>query len=305
MRLRSRCLTVLAVMIPPYLAVAQVDVSAWPQVRMELLAADGNGDVLRGLTADDLTLSENRKPVKVDELRPLSGPMSVCLLIDASGSMYTKRQSVDAAAKRLIADLPPEDEYCVADFSSSAFIDQNLTTDRKLAAKALSYIKNSGGTAFYDALSALGDYMRKSARNPSRTILVLSDGADNASKLDMNGLRREWQQPGMPSLHVIWIPSSKGSDNADSPSEEKHEQKAVLTVAKMGGGFVFFPRDAAELTACSDNLIDALKNRYLLTYTSEDPSKDGRERQLDVGLDKAHQKAKDVVRAPEGYYAPR
>jgi Ca-activated chloride channel family protein len=302
MRLRSSCLSVLAAIIPPLSAAAQVDVSAWPQVRMELLATDGNGDVLRGLTADDLTLTENKKPVKVDELKPLSEPMSVCLLIDSSGSMYNKRQSVDATAKRLIADLPPEDEYCVVDFSSQAFIDQNLTTDHKLAAKALSYIKASGGTALYDALSSLGDYMRKTARNPSRAILVLSDGADNASKMNLDTLRRDWQQPGTPSVHVLWIPSPKGSDDH---GDDRHEQKEVLKVANIGGGLVFFPRDEAELTASSDNLIDALKNRYLLTYTSEDTSKDGRQRQLDVGLDKAHQKAKDVVRAPEGYYAPR
>jgi Ca-activated chloride channel homolog len=302
MRLRSSRLALMAAIIAPVAAIAQVDVSAWPQVRMELLATDANGDVLHGLKADDLTLREDKKPVKVDKLEPLSEPMSVYLLIDASGSMYTKRQSVDAAAKRLIADLPPEDEYCIADFNGSVFVDQNLTTDHGLAVKALSNIKNSGGTALYDALSALGSYMRKTARNPSRAILVLSDGADNLSRLNLDGLRKEWQQPGMPSVHVLWIPSPKGSNNH---GEDEQEQGMVLRVAHLGGGIMYFPRDAAELTASSDNLVEALQNRYLLTYTSEDPSKDGRQRQLDVGLDKAHQKAKDVVRAPEGYYAPR
>jgi hypothetical protein len=41
-----------------------------------------------------------------------------------------------------------------------------------------------------------------------------------------------------------------------------------------------------------------------LTYLSDKQSNDRREHKIDVELDKPHQKARAVVRAPEGYYAP-
>ena len=85
----------------------QVDVSAWPQVRVEVVGTNGDGDPLQGLTAEMLRIAENGKPVKGMELKVAAQPMSICIVIDSSGSMYDKKDNVRAAAARLLAKLAP------------------------------------------------------------------------------------------------------------------------------------------------------------------------------------------------------
>jgi Ca-activated chloride channel homolog len=279
---------------------AQVNVSGWPQVQVEVVGTDAGGDPLKGLSSSDVQVREDGRPASAVELKSISEPMSLCLLIDSSGSMYRSLNDLRVALERLLQELPPDDDVCVADFSSAGFIDQELTTDRKADLKGLSYIKASGGTALYDMLAHLADYMRKTARHSSRAILLFSDGEDNASKMKEPALRKEWRTPGTPALHIVTVPQSQPLPGHGRSGDEK----AAILLANMGGGLAYFPRNLADMEASVDRLNDALKSRYLLTYQSGNPSKDSGERRIDVELDKVHQKAKAVVRAPEGYYAP-
>ena len=100
----------------------QVDVSAWPQVQMEVLALDAQGIRLEGLTKDELVVKEGKKAHAIVALKPASEPQSICLLIDASGSMYTRLDVVLTKARRFAKSLPPDDEICVADFSGKLFV---------------------------------------------------------------------------------------------------------------------------------------------------------------------------------------
>jgi Ca-activated chloride channel family protein len=279
---------------------AQVNVSEWPQVQVEVVGTDAGGDPLKGLSASDVQVREDRRTAGAIELKSIAEPMSLCLLIDSSGSMYKSLNDLRVTLERLLQELPAEDDVCVADFSSAGFIDQELTTDRKADLKGLAYIKASGGTALYDMLAHLAEYMRKNARHSSRAILLFSDGEDNASRMKEPALRKEWKAPGTPALHIVTVPQSNPLPGHGRSGDEK----AAIQLANMGGGLVYFPRNLVDMEASVDQLNQALKSRYLLTYQSGNSSKDGGERRIDVELDKVHQKAKAVVRAPEGYYAP-
>jgi Ca-activated chloride channel family protein len=302
MRLRSSGPLVLGFVFASATALhGQVDLSAWPQVRMEVVGTDGNGDPLQGLAAEQVLVRENGHPVAVTELKAASQPMSVCLMIDASGSMYDKRNLVKAAADRFLLNLSAQDEVCIADFSNQLFLDTPFTKDHKLLAQGLGYIKNSGGTALYESVLGMTDYMRKNAHNQSRAFVLLTDGADNASAVSDATLLRDLETAGTPVMHIVLLPSPRGDSNRQ---ETAHSEKAALGLARMDGGLVYFPKDPMELEASVDHLGEAMKNRMVVTYSSDNQSKDGRERRVDVELDKAHQRAKAVVRAPQGYYAP-
>src|ERR1700722_2530435 len=217
---------------------AQVTVSGWPQVQVEVVGTDAGGAPLKFLSASDVQVREDGRPASAVELKSTSEPMSLCLLIDSSGSMYKSLNDLHVALERLLRELPPEDDVCVADFSSQGFIDQDLTTDRKADLKGLSYIKASGGTALYDMLAHLAEYMRKNARHSSRAILLFSDGEDNASKMKEPALRTEWKAPVAPALHIVTVPQSQPLPGHGRSGDEK----AAIVLANMGGGLVYFPR---------------------------------------------------------------
>jgi len=142
--------------------------------------------------------------------------------------------------------------------------------------------------------------MVKRSQNRSRAIVLLSDGDDNASKAGLDQMRRALESAGSPVVHLFRIPAGRGS----GPEQHSSQEKAAIRIATMGGGLAYYPRNIGDMEASVDNLVDAMKSRYELTYTSTSDSRDGRERRLEIGLDKLHQKQKAIVRAPEGYLAP-
>jgi len=173
-------------------APGQVDTSAWPQVRVELLVLDPQGEPMAGLTKEALVVNEGKKAHAVLDLQPAPEPQSICVVIDSSASMYTRLSLVVTKARRLLKSLPPGDEVCVASFSSGLTLDQPLTLDHKAGESGLTRVKGSGdGTALRDSLAAVSEYMRGTAQNKSRAIILFSDGADNSSKANWKKLQQE------------------------------------------------------------------------------------------------------------------
>jgi VWFA-related protein len=276
-------------------ALAQVDVSAWPKVRMNVMAMDGQDAPITGLTAGALAVLENKAPANHVDLAPDAEAQSLCLLIDASGSMYDRLDAVRAATKRLLRTLPAEDEICVADFSVPAYVDQGLTTDRARDAQGLEFIRASGGTALRDAVIAMSAYLRKNGKYKSHAIILVSDGEDNASTAGEDALRKELESAGAAVVHVLCVPSPQAHGCGS--------EKAALRLTKMSGGLTYFPRDAAETEAAVDHLNAALRARYILSYEPQDSAPGGM-RRLDVAFEKTHAVKKAILLAPEGYYAP-
>jgi Ca-activated chloride channel family protein len=287
----------LAVLMTSASAGAQVDLTAWPLVRLPVLPLDAQDAPIAGLTKDALTVREDGQLAAIVSLEPDAEPQSVCLMIDASGSMYDRLPAVHAAARRILENLPAADEVCVTDFSAEMYMDQDFTQDRPAALKALGFIKASGGTALRDSLHELSLFMKKKAKYRGRVIILVSDGGDNASKDSEDQLRMEMEAGGIPEVHVLCVPSPHGRGCGT-------DEKAALRLTRMGGGLVYFPHNAADTDSAVDHLLEAMKARYVLTYNALAPGRDGGEHRVSVSFDSTHPSKKAVVRAPEGYYAP-
>src|SRR5579859_411846 len=86
-------------------ASCQVDLSGWPQVRMEVLAVDPDGMPVQGVTADALVVRGLQKPVAVIGLESSAEPQSVCVLVDASDSLGDGLSLVQTKVRRLLKKL--------------------------------------------------------------------------------------------------------------------------------------------------------------------------------------------------------
>jgi von Willebrand factor type A domain len=284
------------------MARAQVDISAWPQVRIDLLLMDSKGSPLAQPGPDILTVKEGGHLLKVDELKPSDDPQSVCILIDASSSMRDRLPTIKTAAAKLLRGLPAEDEVCLAELTARLDMDATFSEDRGAAILKLQGIGAGGATALYDSLSKLADYMRGSSKHRSRTIVLLSDVDDNYSKMAPTDLRKRLEQGGSPVVHLVRIPpASMRQSNARGDASN---QQLVTMLVAGSGGMALTPPDLTSVDVAMDQLLSAMKSRYRLQFEAADTSRNGRERHLEVALDKVHQKERDVVRAPEGYYAP-
>ena len=143
-------------------------------------------------------LSVDGEPVKSDMFeRSMDAPVSFTILLDGSGSMGLagKMDSARAAIGALLAHRQPGDDFSLWVFAESEAREMVPFTDKAASiTNALATVTPYGKTAFFDALATMPERSRL-GRNPSRAIVLLSDGIDNASQLKRDDLARLASRP--------------------------------------------------------------------------------------------------------------
>ena len=151
-----------------------IDATAYPTIRASIYSPTGSGRP---------ALWENGSPVAGFEAQNLGRIKAMALLIDRSQSMRGKPLA-DAAngARAFIAAKQPNDELSVIAFGSRPVTLSPFSTVRLDADVPLSHIKSDSarGTALYDAITQAARQLQGNPL-PGRVIIVLTDGADNAS----------------------------------------------------------------------------------------------------------------------------
>jgi len=78
------------------------------------------------------------------------------------------------------------------------------------------------------------------------------------------------------------------------------DRAALQRIADESGGAAYFPEDVAALPAEYRRVVDDLRRRYVLTYTSTNDARDGAWRAITI----ASRKPGFVIRSRRGYTAP-
>ena len=132
-------------------------------------------------------VSENGSPVAGLQLQNLGLAKAIVLAVDRSQSMRgAPLANAGEAARSFVAAKQGTDEVSVVAFGARAVALSPFSTAVQDGDGALSRLKvDSGrGTALYDSV-ALAAQLASSNPLPGRVIILLSDGADNASKLTL------------------------------------------------------------------------------------------------------------------------
>ena len=185
------------------LAIAAATVSAQSQdgfrfrsgvelVNVTATVTDDTGRFVSGLRKEDFTIYDNGAKQEVAYFSNERVPVSLGILLDASGSMTPDKMAyARAAIDRFIYDLlDREDELFFLEFSTSSRMTQQWTRDRRLISRAVSRVNASGGTAMYDAVSDALPFA-SAGENRKKALLVISDGNDADSELSVAELRQQ------------------------------------------------------------------------------------------------------------------
>ena len=116
--------------------------------------------------------------------------MSLTILIDSSTSMGSggKLDRARPVFGPLIRGNHPEDEVSLMPFTDQVGRIQRLTSEQRLDPLIIARVAlRVGGTALYDAIASALCHMR-SARYPRQAIVVITDGADQHSRLRLEQL---------------------------------------------------------------------------------------------------------------------
>src|SRR5262245_40253365 len=205
---------------------------------------DKNGHFVTNLPQDAFTVFENGTPQPIKIFRREDVPVSLGLIIDNSGSMRDKRTKVEAAALALVKDSNPDDEVFVVNFNDEAFLDnphgKSFTSDIKEMEEALTRIDSRGGTAMRDAVRMSIDHLKEKAKKDKKVLVVVTDGNDNSSTINLENLVKAAQQSEV-ILYGIGILSE------EERREAKRAERALTELAQATGGEAFFPKTIDEV----------------------------------------------------------
>jgi Ca-activated chloride channel family protein len=258
---------------------------------------DKNGHLVTDLPREAFTVFENGEAQKITSFRREDVPVSLGLIIDNSGSMRTKRAAVEAASLALVKDSNPDDEVFVVNFNDEAFLDlpnrREFTSDIKEMEEALTRIDSKGGTAMRDAIRMSIDHLREKAHHEKKVLVVVTDGVDNASLIELGPLVKAAQQSGV-LLYAVGLLAEEDRHDA---STAKHE---LDTLAQATGGETYFPKEVSEVDRIAHLVAHDIRNQYTIQYTPTNTAMDGTFRQIKITVNAP---GKLTVRTRNGYYA--
>jgi VWFA-related protein len=254
---------------------------------------DKKGKLITNLNRDAFRVFENQQPQQIKIFRREDVPVSLGIIIDDSGSMMTKRARVEAAALAMVRASNPQDEVFIVNFNDDAYLDVPFTNDMHKMEQGLARIDSRGGTAMRDAINMSLDYERTEAKKDKKVLLVITDGNDNASSVNLENLVRRANQSET-LVYAIGL----------FTEEEKHEatkaRRALNELTNATGGLAFYPKDVNEVQELAVEVARDIRNQYTIAYTPSIQQLDGSYRQIKVVVDAP---GKPVVRTRSGYYA--
>jgi Ca-activated chloride channel family protein len=255
-------------------------------VLIPVTVTDPFGQPIAGVPRDAFRLFE-------DGVATEDAAISMGVLFDASGSMQRKLERSREAVSQLFKTSMPGDEFFLLEFNDTPRVLCDFTNDVEQIQNTLTSVSAKGWTALFDAV-CLAVHKMKRARNPRRVLLILSDGADNRSRYSESEIRQLVREADVCIYSIGML----------GPGASRHSMRVLKNLAEETGGRLFEVGKPSELPEAVGRMSAALRNQYVLGYSSSNVESDGKYRKVEVRL-------KQPLNAPPlraswrgGYYAP-
>ena len=127
-------------------------------------------------------------------------------------------------------------------------------------------------------------------------LLIITDGVDNASPLDLTlaNVIREAQQNDV-LIYAIGLLSEQDKGEA---RRAKHDLDQLV---ESTGGLAFYPQTVAEVDPIAHQVAHDIRNQYTIAYTPLNTTLDGAFRRIRVVVKGPNS---PVARTRQGYFAP-
>jgi Ca-activated chloride channel homolog len=231
-------------------------------VLLDVSVRDHEGRFVSGLERGNFTAFDDGRPRPITYFSAYDLPSAVGLVVDNSGSMAARRTEVIAAGLAFARESNPRDQFFVVNFNDVVWrglpVSIPFTNDLQLLKKGLYYGQARGRTALFDAIAYSLKHLEHS-KQQKRTLVVVSDGRDNASKISYPLLQRTIEAS-RATVYTIAM---------SDPEGEGSNARILRKIAKLTGGEFFEPRELADIETVFDRIAGDLQHRYTIGYVPE------------------------------------
>jgi Ca-activated chloride channel homolog len=299
---------------------SQVDI-----VTLDAAVLDNKGQFIPGIPPQAFRVLEDNVPQKIQKVDLGQAPLTIALLIEFSGKFQKLYGPTWFQTLQLswgfASTLKADDYMAVIAYDIKPEILSDFTTNRQQTHEALSRLTIPAWQEanLFDALTDTAD--RMSGIEGRKAILVLTSGIDTFSKITFDKARKSVQEAGVPIYAISLMQFQRTvNDGRMGPVQNMDFLQAdneLRTFSKESGGRAFFPRFEGEYPGIFQDIQQALRNEYVITYAPSNKAHDGAFRKLKVDLvnpatnepivlkDEKGKPIKYSVIAKPGYKAPR
>lgn len=266
-------------------------------VSVAAVVRDRRGQVVRDLVVEDFEVFDNGERRRIVSFtRGDDGPISLALLVDVSGSMKVDahRASARRVVDQLLASLRANDEVALLTFDKGLSVEQDFTSDWARIRDALDEVEPFGSTSLYDAIAETARQLERE-RTGRRAIVVVTDGLDNASRMqpaDVSGIASRSDVP----VYVLAVVSALDVPGANAGTVGSQATGQLKNLAWWTGGDAFVVSSPAQMSVASRAVLSELRHQYVLAIES---AGDAGWRPLDIKT----RRRELQVRARSGYFA--
>jgi len=238
-------------------------------VRVAAVVRDQKGRFVRDLKVNDFEVLDGGTSRRIADFRADIAGLSVAVLFDVSGSMEGQLKTAREAATHVLSWMGEADEVAIYTFDTHLDERVPFTAGVKTVPQVMDRVVPFGATSLHDAIAATARKVGE-REGRRRAVVVLTDGADNWSKLspsEVSGLASAIDVP----VYIFGIVPS-----IDNPSEEASTKSVsgsafagpLADLASWTGGHVFVASTPGQRSIAARQIIDELRHQYLLAFES-------------------------------------
>ena len=254
-------------------------------IQVTAVVTDGDGRFVKGLKQEDFVLLDDDKPQPITHFAAENIPLEMVVALDVSSSMELALPLVKSSAKKFLSGLDEKDQVTLLAFNDNIFTLARRVTNQAERERKIDTMGSWGGTALHDVIIMATDILgRQSGR---RSIVLFSDGDDQSSHAGLDAA----------------IAKTEGSDatiyaiGLGRAVQSRDLQKLMSQIANVSGGRAFSTDNPTELDEIFHQILEDLRNQYLLAYPTPGSVRDGAWHSIKLRT----KNGKYKVRAREGY----
>jgi Ca-activated chloride channel homolog len=249
-------------------------------VPLYVTVTDRESRLVPDLEQEDFEVYDNGRLQKLTLFENKNTPITVVVMLDTSGSMTLILDRVKEAAEQFLIRLLPEDTGRVGAFNDKIEFhpEDAFTSDRDLLVRSLRELDFGYPTRLWDAVD---ETIRRLDGVPGRRVtLVFTDGADTASRRDLDDVM---EQARAKEIMVYSIGLETEIFNGQRRQRSSPDRGLKKLSEETGGGF-FLLKKEDELGPTFTRVAQELHSQYVLGFSPA--VLDGAVHKLDVKVKK-------------------
>ena len=242
-------------------------------VRVNTVVRDRRGRFVTGLTAKDFDVRDRGESRPILSTEPDKAAVSLALLFDVSGSMEGRQEWARETGTHVLAWLNGADEAAVFTFDTRLEEVAGFAPGRTQLPDGLSSVRPFGATSLHDAIARTAERLagREGRR---RAVVVLTDGADTASRLTPGEVSSIASAIDAPVYIVGLVP---GIDDPTRDDDVRTAPDSALTgsladLAAWTGGRVLVATSPVARSLAAQAIVEELRQQYVIVFEAGEPA---------------------------------